>query len=186
MGDVQPGALGGVRRPGPAPVKLECAFGAEISENRDRAAIAKAWRVPQCPVTVEIAWYGSPLEAAAVLGGYWTDDDPVTVVLDPQSQSATMLAPLAEAGVLVRKLTAQDVAVAHGEFADLIRTGGLRHRNQPELTAAARAAQERRLAGARAIERRVMTDQSPLTAAEFAVFGFLRWEELAQPGAWQM
>jgi hypothetical protein len=74
-----------------------------------------------------------------------------------------------------------DVAVAHGEFLDLVNGSGLAHLEQPPLTAAVRAAQQRPLAGAAAWERKVAVDQSPLVAATEAVWGFLRWEELASP-----
>ena len=60
--------------------------------------------------------------------------------------------------------------------------GGLAHLDQPPLTAAVRAAQQRPLAGAQAWERKVAVDQSPLVAATVAVWAFLRWEELAAPG----
>jgi hypothetical protein len=58
------------------------------------------------------------------------------------------------------------------------------HLDQPPLTMAVRAAQQRPLAGALAVERKVAVDQSPLVAAELACWGFRRWEELSQPGAW--
>ncbi len=72
----------------------------------------------------------------------------------------------------------------HGEFRDLVATGKLRHFDQAGLTAAVRGAAERPLSGAVALERRVAADQSPLTASEFAVWAFTRWEELSRPGVW--
>jgi len=165
----------------------ECAFGAEIAESRHRCSVAKAWR-DGGRVTVKLEWYGSPAAAADVLAVFWARDDPVAVALDPRSQSATLVKPLAERGVLVTRLGAEDVAVAHGEFMDLATADppGLRHLDQPEVTAAVRGAQTRPLAGARALERRVVVDQSPLTACEFAVWGFLRWEEMSQPGVYAL
>ena len=76
------------------------------------------------------------------------------------------------------------VAVAHGEFLDLVRDGGLAHLDQGPLTAAVRAAQQRPLAGAQAWDPKVETDQAPLVAATGACWAFCRWEELATPGAW--
>jgi len=112
-------------------------------------------------------------------------DDPVDTALDPRSQSATLCKKLAERGVPVRRLGPEDVAVAHGEFMDLVGSGRLKHFEQPELTAAVRAAQARPLAGALALERRkVGVDQSPLTASEFAVWVLQRWEETSNPGVW--
>ena len=162
----------------------ECALGAEISEDRSRCAVAKAWREAPGRVAVKVVWHGAPHAAPDVLDALYVADDPVDVALDPRSQSATLCGQLAERGIVVRRLGPEDVAVAHGSFLDLVATGGLRHFGQSELTAAVRGAQQRRLAGAAALERRVVTDQSPLTASEFAVWGYLRWEEVSNPSAW--
>ena len=162
----------------------ECAFGTEISTDRARCAVSKAWRESPGRLAVKVVWRGSPAAAPDVLDALFVADDPVMVALDPRSQSATLCGQLGERGIVPRRLDAEDVAVAHGEFLDLVATGGLRHFDQPELTAAVRGAAERPLSGAMALQRRVGVDQSPLTSAEFAVWAFARWEELAQPGAW--
>lgn len=162
----------------------ECAFGAEISEDRSRCAISKAWRLAPGRMAVKVVWHGPPPVAPAVMDALYVADDPVEVALDPRSQTATLCAQLAELGIMVKRLGPEDVAVAHGEFMDLVANGGLRHFDQPGLTAAVRGAQQRPLAGARALERRVMTDQSPLTSAEFAVWAFQRWEETSSPGVY--
>lgn len=160
-----------------------CALAAEISVTRQRCAVGKAYR-DGGRVTVEVAYYESPAGASAFIAGRYAADDPVAVVLDPRSQSATLIRPLAELGVVVTRLSAEDVAVAHGEFTDLVAAGALRHLNQQPLTDAVRGAQQRALAGAQAWERRVTVDQAPLNACTFAAWGLLRYEELAQPGAW--
>ena len=162
----------------------ECAFGIEISEDRARCAIAKAWREGSGRAAVKVVWHGPPPVAPTVMDALYVADDPVDVAMDPRSQSATLRRQLAELGIVVKCLGPEDVAVAHGEFMDAAATGALRHFSQPELTAAVRGAQQRPLAGARALERRVVTDQSPLTASEFGVWAFRRWEELAAPSAW--
>jgi hypothetical protein len=169
-------------KPSPPP---PCAFGIEISTSRHRCAVGKAYRA-EGRVTVEVAYYDVPAGAAGFVAERWMADDPVAVALDPKSQTATLFRPLAEAGVLVTRLSAEDVAVAHGEFTDLVARGGLRHLNQEPLTAAVRGAQQRALAGAQAWERRVAADQSPLNACTFAAFELLRYEELAAPGIWQI
>ncbi len=162
----------------------ECAFGIEISEDRSRCAIAKAWREGPGRMAVKVVWHGPPPVAPTVMDALYVADDPVEVALDPRSQSATLCRQLAELGIVAKRLGAEDVAVAHGEFMDRAATGGLKHFSQPELTAAVRGAQQRPLAGARALERRVVTDQSPLSASEFAVWVLARWEEVSAPGAW--
>jgi len=110
--------------------------------------------------------------------------DPVAVVVNPKSHSGTLVKPLGEAGILVTVVTAQDVAVAHGEFLDLVDGGGLEHLDQEPLTAAVRAAQQRPLSGAQAWDPKVAVDQGPLVAATLACWAFRRWEELAQPSVW--
>ncbi len=163
----------------------EVALGCEISEDRKRCAIVAAGReVDGSRVVVDLAWYDHPRNAVARLTQLWEKHDPVAVVVDGRSQAGTLLKPLAEAGLLVVQPSVADVAVAHGEFLDLVNDGRLAHLDQPPLTAAVRAAQQRPLAGAQAWERRVEVDQSPLTAATFAVWAFTRWEEVSRPGVW--
>ena len=163
----------------------EVAFAAEISEDRKRCSIVASGREKDGPrVVVDLVWYDHPRGAVARLAELGVKHDPVSVVVDPRSQAATLLRPLAEAGVLVTEPATADVAVAHGDFLDLVNDGRLAHLDQPPLTAAVRASQQRALAGAQAWERRIAVDQSPLVAATLAVWAFLRWEELAQPGAW--
>lgn len=160
----------------------EVAFGCEISEDRAHGAVVAAGRGDGGLIVVDLVWYAHPGGMAGEVARLCGAHDPVSVCLDPRSQSATLVRPLLERGVLVHEVAAREVAVAHGEFLDLVRAGGLRHLGQEPLTAAVRAAQQRSLAGGQAVERRVGVDQSPLTAAEFAVSGFLRWEELSAPG----
>jgi hypothetical protein len=166
-------------------VSGEVTFACEISEDRKHAAVVAAGREKDgTRVVVDLVWYDHPRGAVARLAELGVKHDPVATVIDPRSQAATLIRPLAEAGVTVTEPATPDVAVAHGEFLDLVNDGRLAHLDQPPLTAAVRAAQQRSLAGAQAWERRVPTDQSPLVAATLAVWAFLRWEELATPGVW--
>ena len=161
----------------------EVAFAAEISEDRRHASVAAAGRGVSGKVVVDLVWYGEPRGCAARLAELQAAHDPVAVVVDGRSQAATLLGPLAEAGIVVSQPSTQDVAAAHGVFLDLVAEGGLEHLDQPPLTAAVRSAQQRPLAGAQAWERRVSVDQGPLVAATLAVWGFLGWERVADPGA---
>jgi hypothetical protein len=160
------------------------AFGAEISEDRKHAAIVGAGRGDSGRIVADLVWYDHPRGAARRLAELYGKHEPVDVVVDGKSQAATLLKPLADAGVLVTQPVTSDVAVAHGEFLDLVNGGQLEHLGQEPLTLAVRAAQQRPLAGAQAWERRVGVDQSPLVAATLACWAFCRWEELASPGAW--
>ena len=165
----------------------EVAFGAEISQDRKHCAIVAAGRESGgSRVLVDLVWYEHPRGAVAKLAELGGKHDPVATVVDPRSQAGTLLRPLADAGVFVTEPATADVAVAHGEFLDLVNDGRMAHLDQPPLTAAVRAAQQRPLAGAQAWERRMQVDQSPLVAATLACWAFLRWEELAQPGVWQI
>lgn len=163
----------------------EVAFGCEISEDRKHAAVVGAGRSESGRIVVDLApFYDHPRGVVARISELYGRHDPVAVVVDGKSQAGTLLRPLAELGILVLQPSTQDVAVAHGEFMDLVADGGLEHLNQAPLTAAVRAAQQRPLAGAQALERRISVDQAPLVAAELACWAFRRWEELSKPGAW--
>lgn len=185
MGDDQRGCVVGVRGAGRAPVSGEVAFACEISEDRKHAAVVAAGREKDGPrVVVDLVWYDHPRGVVAKLAELAEKHDPVATVVDPRSQAGTLMRPLAEAGVFVTAPATADVAAAHGTFLDLVNDGRMAHLDQPPLTAAVRAAQQRALAGAQAWERRVVVDQSPLVAATLACWFFLRWEELAAPGVW--
>ena len=165
----------------------EVALAVEISEDRKRAAIVAAGREKDgTRIVIDLVWYDHPRGAVDRLSGLNVKHDPVAVVVDPRSQAGTLLRPLADAGVFVTQPATSDVVVAHGELLDLIGDGRLAHLNQPPLTSAVQAAQQRPLAGAQAWERRVQVDQSPLVAATLACWAFCRWEELATPGVWQV
>jgi hypothetical protein len=165
----------------------EVALAAAISEDRKHCAIVASGREKDgTRLVVDLVWYDHPRGAVARMLGLWEKHDPVAVVVNPKSQSGTLVKPLGEAGILVTVVTAQDVAVAHGEFLDAVNDGRLAHLDQPPLTAAVRAAQQRPLAGAQAWDPKVETDQGPLVAATLACWAFARWEELATPGVWQV
>jgi hypothetical protein len=166
-------------------VSGECTFACEISEDRKRCSIVAAGREQGgTRIVVDLVWYDHPRDAVTRLAALGVKHDPVATVVDPRSQAGTLIRPLAEAGMFVTQPATADVACAHGEFLDAVNDGRLVHLNQPPLTAAVQAAQQRPLAGAQALERRVPVDQSPLVAAELACWAFLRWEELATPGVW--
>ena len=163
----------------------EVAFAAELSEDRLHAAIVAAGREKDGPrLIVDLVWYDHPRGVVGRLAALAEKHDPVATVVDPMSQAGTLIRPLSDAGVWLTKPQAHDAAIAHGEFLDLVNDGRLAHLDQPPLTAAVRAAQQRRLAGAQAWERRLLVDQSPLVAATLACWVFRRWEEMATPSTW--
>src|SRR5258707_8640528 len=86
----------------------------EISEDRSRCAVAKAWREGPGRMAVKVVWHGPPPVAPTVMDALYVADDPVGVALDPRSQSATLDRQLADLGIVVRRLGGEDVAVAPG------------------------------------------------------------------------
>jgi hypothetical protein len=163
----------------------EIAVGAAISENRQRASVVAAGRVSG-KVLVDLKFYDHPRGVIAFLAALYEQRDPVAVVVNAKAQSGTLIEPLKAAGIIAVEPTAEDVAVAHGQFLDLLDDGALQHLSQKPLTDAVRAAQQRPLAGAKAWDPKADTDQGPLVAATLAVWKFLRYEELAAPGVWNI
>lgn len=165
----------------------EVAFGVAISEDRKFASVVAAGRSLSGKILVDLSpFYAHPRGVVAALSALYAKHDPVAVVVNAKAQSGTLVEPLKTAGIIAVLPSAEDVAVAHGQFLDLVNDGGLEHLDQPPLTAAVRAAQQRDLAGAQAWDPKVAVDQGPLVAATLAAWAFLRWEELASPGVWQV
>ena len=164
----------------------EVAFGCTISEDRKHGSIVAAGRERDgSRILVDLApFYDHPRLLVARMEALYEKHDPVAVAVNPKSQSATLVKALADVGIIVVQMSAEDTAVAHGEFLDLVNDGGLAHLEQEPLTAAVRAAQQRPLSGASAWDPKVAVDQGPLVAATGAVWAFRRWEELATPGVW--
>lgn len=163
----------------------EFALAAAISEDRQHASVAVARQGSPGKVRVDIRFYGHPRLVVAWLSGAYAFSEPVALVVNPKSQSATLIEPLRAEGIIACEPTAEEVATAHGEFLDAI-DGGLEHLGQKELTDAVRAAQQRPLSGAKAWDPKVVVDQSPLVTATLATWKFRRYLELASPGAWQI
>jgi len=163
----------------------EFALAAAISEDRMHASVVVARNSLQSgKVLVDLRFYDSPRLVVAWLSGAYAFSDPVGCVVNPKSQSGTLVKPLAEAGIIATEPGPDDVAVAHGEFLDLVGDGGLEHLNQKQLTDAVRAAQQRNLAGAKAWDPKISVDQGPLVAATLATWKLRRHLELASPGVY--
>ena len=160
----------------------EVAFGAAISEDRQRASVVLARRGESGRIVVDLVFYDHPRLVVDRMAALSAEHDPVAVIVNPKSQSGTLVKPLSEAGVWVTESSAPDMAVAHGVFLDLVADGQLEHLGQQPLTDAVRAAQQRPLSGAKAWEPRIATDQSPLVAATLAAWGFLEWDRVKSPG----
>jgi hypothetical protein len=164
----------------------EIALGAAISEDRQRASVVAAGRNEAGKLLVDLVFYDHPRGVIARLEGLYLSHDPVAVVVNAKAQSGTLIEPLRAAGIIAVQPSAEDVAVAHGWFLDMLGDNALQHLSQQPLTDAVRAAQQRPLSGAKAWDPKVAVDQGPLVAATLATWAFTRWEELAQPGAWTL
>jgi hypothetical protein len=172
-------------QPADGDVTGQVALGAEISQDRSRCAIVAAGRSKTGrKVAVDLVFYDHPGGAVARLEALYAKHDPVAVVIDGRSQAATLLTPLAHAGIVVTQPSAQELAAATGDISDLVNLGGLEHLDQPPPTSAVRAAVRRVLARASAWERRVPVDQAPWLAATLAAWGYLKWEAGSDPGVW--
>src|SRR5215212_1146716 len=91
-----------------------------------------------------------------------------TVVLDPRSNAATLIADLT--GVPLTLASSSDLAIAWGRLIDWLKSGRLKYRGHDDLSAAVRTALARRSSsGAEFLDRR-RSDPAPVVAAELAVF----------------
>ena len=116
------------------------AFGAHISEDRQHASVVTARRADSGKVLVNLMFYDSPRLVVAWLDGACAFADHVGVVVNPKSQSGTLIEPLRAAGIIPVEPDAEDMAVAHGEFLDLVARGGLELLGQQPLSDAVAAA----------------------------------------------
>jgi hypothetical protein len=149
----------------------QVALGVEISVDRRHTSIVAAGPNEGGFTVVDLLEYFPGPHAAPVIIERFKAKNVVGVALDTRSPSATLLAPLKDAGVKVVEPSAIDLAVAHGEFLDRLNAGELRHVPRAELTAAVRAGTERPLAGGSAWQRRGSdVDVGPLNAATLAVW----------------
>jgi hypothetical protein len=106
----------------------------------------------------------------------------LAVAIDPHSNATTTIGPLEDAGVKITRPSSVDLVTAHGNFLDLLAAGRIRHQGQPQLTAAARHLEQRRLGGATAPERRgAVVDVSPAVASELAAWALLSAPKIPLP-----
>ena len=105
------------------------AYGAAISEDRQHASVVSASRSGAGRVLVDLVFYDHPRLVVARMAELSAERDPVAVIVNPKSQSGTLIKPLADAGVWVTESSAPDIAVAHGTFLDLVADGQLELRD---------------------------------------------------------
>lgn len=152
----------------------EVAAALEISEDRRHCSIVTAGRLDGDLVLLELAAYLEGTDPVPAVLRLQQERTLLATVVDPHSHAATAIGPLEAAGVEVTKPTSGDLVVAHGGFLEALAAGRIRHQGQPELTAAVRHLEQRRLGGATAPERRgALVDVAPAVAAELATWDLL-------------
>jgi hypothetical protein len=152
----------------------EAALALEIAEDRSHTSIVAAGLLPDDLVLLELAAYLDGTDPVAAVLALHQERTVLAVAIDPHSHATTTIGPLEDAGVKITRPSSVDLVTAHGNFLDLLAAGRIRHQGQPQLTAAARHLEQRRLGGASAPERRgALVDVSPAVAAELACWALL-------------
>jgi hypothetical protein len=170
------------RRERSRPMITTAVMAIEISEDRQHTSIVTAGRLRDGLVLVDLAAYLDGTDPVAAVQRLQKELELMAVVVDPHSHAATTIRPLEAADLTITRPTSGDIAEAHGLFLDALAAGRIRHLGQPELTAAMRHLEQRRLGGASAPERRgAVTDVSPAVAAELAVWGLLSAPTIPRP-----
>jgi hypothetical protein len=163
-------------------IVAECAIALEISEDRQHTSIVAAGMLPDDLVLLELAAYLDGTDPVAAVLALREERTVLAVAIDPHSHATTTIGPLEDAGVKITRPSSVDLVTAHGNFLDLLAAGRIRHQGQPQLTAAARHLEQRRLGGATAPERRgALVDVAPAVAAELAVWGLLSAPKIPLP-----
>jgi hypothetical protein len=153
----------------------DAALALEISEDRAHTSIVAAGLLEDDLILLELAAYLDSTDPVAAVLRLREGRTVLAVAIDPHSNATTAIGPLEEAGVTVIKPNSVDLVTAHGNFLDLLAAGRIRHQGEQQLTAAARALEQRRLGGATAPERRgALVDVAPAVAAELACWALLR------------
>jgi hypothetical protein len=152
----------------------EVALALEVAEDRSHTSIVAAGHLPDDLVLLELVSYLDGTDPVAAVLALREERTVQAVAIDPHSNATTAIGPLEDAGVKITRPSSVDLVTAHGNFLDLLAAGRIRHQGQPQLTAAARHLEQRRLGGATAPERRgALTDVAPAIAAELAAWALL-------------
>jgi hypothetical protein len=146
-------------------------LGVEINFARTNTWLALAGKDRRGQMVVSLQDPLQGTDATARIVSLWEEQKLEQIVIDPQSQSSTLCAPLKAEGMPLLEVSPREVAAMHGIFLDGLQDGRIKHQGHSALGAAVRGAADRPLAGSRAVERRVTGDAAPLVAAELAVWG---------------
>ena len=128
------------------------AIGVEIAADRSRTWVARAARRHGLAL-IEVETVAGTTAVIDWLAGIAGRLGVKTVAIDPRSASATLVEPLGKARLPVRTVDTHQLATAHGLLLDALTAATVQIRGGAEVGVAARVAAERRLSGARAIDR---------------------------------
>ena len=148
-------------------------FAFDVRPARSAGAIAVAGFREDGRVHVEIVEHMKgtgwiPDRLAALLDRH----DATAVVCDDSGPAASLVKPLENRGVEIRKLNAKEYGSACGAMFDAVEQENVRHLGQPELESSVRGAARRPLGDAWAWSRKnSAVDISSLVAATLALWG---------------
>jgi hypothetical protein len=160
-------------------------FAADATPERTFGVIATAGRLSDGSLMVELVdhkpgvdWIGDRLVELV------ERHDPLAVVVDRSGPAGTALGLLERSGVELTIPAAHDVAQAAEGFYDAVTQRQIVHQSDVRLGRAVAGAKQRPIGQAWGWDRRGTSDDiSPLVAASFALWGFLK-SESAEPGVW--
>ena len=159
------------------------AIGLELSAEIDVAAVAVA-EPDGRGHKADVVFYGSPDAVTGECARLYESTENCGLFLDPWP-CAGILDGLRTAGIWLHEMSPEDVSAASFQYTTELRGRRVKLGKHPALKAAMRSAVPRPLATRFAFERRrVTSDQSPLNACAFALWGSRRNEAAQQPGAW--
>jgi phage terminase large subunit-like protein len=148
-------------------------FAVDFAPDREHASIAAAGTVGDGRHVIELVdrRAGTDWVVGRIIQ-LWDRWSPRAVVIDQVGPAATVIPELEAAGINVVTTSSRDMAQACGRLFDAVLNDKVRHRGQPELTAAVSGAAKRRLGDAWAFSRSSSAvDISPLVAATLALWG---------------
>lgn len=147
-------------------------FAVDIAPDRSYASIAAAGSRKDAKRHIEVidhepgtGWVAERLKS---LNERWK---PYAVALDAGGPAGSLIRDLEAKGLTLTKLGAAELGQACGAFHDAVVEGTVRHRGQPELTAAVRYGKKRTLGEAWAWSRRdAAANPGPLIASTIALY----------------
>lgn len=146
-------------------------FGFDVSPNRSTAAISVAAKRDDGLMHIGVVEHARGTGWVVPHLLELAKEHPVAIVCDGASPAFSLVPELEDAGVEVTVLSSTEHGQAYGMFLDKCAARTVRHRGQPELTAAVSGAKERKMGEAAAWARRTsVSDITSLVACTLALW----------------